>query len=164
MHSYRRFGKKYLSVTRFSVEKYYRGFLIRKMADVLIQAFRQICLSKTSFSKSFVGTIRLNFLKLGIRITISVRIILIAIYSSFPHQKISFRDWWLGLKVLIVAIAIQQIQDNIVAPRVMGNLTGLNLVIIFAALLFGGKIGRGFRSNINNFSDWSNQKYCRSSA
>lgn len=50
-------------------------------------------------------------------------------------------NWWLALKVLIVAIALQQIKDNIVAPRIMGNLTGLSPVIIFAALLLGGKIG-----------------------
>ncbi len=54
---------------------------------------------------------------------------------------VAFIDWWLTLKVLIVAIAMQQVKDNIVAPRVMGNLTGLSPVIIFAALLLGGKIG-----------------------
>lgn len=54
---------------------------------------------------------------------------------------VAFIDWWLALKVLIVAIAIQQVKDNIVAPRVMGNLTGLSPVIIFAALLLGGRIG-----------------------
>ncbi|NES79904.1 MULTISPECIES: AI-2E family transporter [Okeania] len=54
---------------------------------------------------------------------------------------VTFINWWLALKVLIVAIALQQIKDNIVAPRVMGNLTGLSPVIIFAALLLGGKIG-----------------------
>ncbi|MGD1712625.1 AI-2E family transporter [Dapis sp. BLCC M172] len=54
---------------------------------------------------------------------------------------VAFIDWWLTLKVLIVAIAMQQVKDNIVAPRIMGNLTGLSPVIIFAALLLGGKIG-----------------------
>lgn len=54
---------------------------------------------------------------------------------------VGFIDLWLTLKVLIVAIAIQQVKDNIVAPRIMGNLTGLSPVIIFAALLLGGKIG-----------------------
>ncbi|NET43601.1 AI-2E family transporter [Okeania sp. SIO2B3] len=54
---------------------------------------------------------------------------------------VTFINWWLALKVLIVAIALQQIKDNIVAPRIMGNLTGLSPVIIFAALLLGGKIG-----------------------
>ncbi len=43
------------------------------MADVLIPAFPQNCLAKTYFAKATVGTIRLNFLKLGARITLSVR-------------------------------------------------------------------------------------------
>ncbi len=58
------------------------------MAYVLLQAFRQHCLSKTSLAKATVGTIRLNLLKLGAKITISVRRILIAIASSCPYQNI----------------------------------------------------------------------------
>ncbi|MBD2482788.1 AI-2E family transporter [Planktothrix sp. FACHB-1365] len=53
---------------------------------------------------------------------------------------VAFIDWWLALQVLAVAIAIQQVKDNIVAPRIMGDLTGLSPVIIFSALLLGGKI------------------------
>ena len=45
---------------------------LSSMAYVLMQAFRQHCLSNTSFSQATVGTIRLNFLKLGARITVSV--------------------------------------------------------------------------------------------
>ena len=41
---------------------------LSSMAYVLGQAFRQHCLSKTSFAKATVGTIRLSFLKLGARI------------------------------------------------------------------------------------------------
>ena len=58
------------------------------MAYVLMQAFRQHCLYKTSFAKATVGTIRLYFLKLGARITVSIRRILIAIASSCPYQDI----------------------------------------------------------------------------
>jgi hypothetical protein len=61
---------------------------LSSMAYVLMQAFRQNCLSKTSFAQATVGTIRLNFLKLGARITVSVRRILIAIASSCPYQDI----------------------------------------------------------------------------
>ncbi len=61
---------------------------LSSMAYVLMQAFRQHCLAKTSFAKATVGTIRLNFLKLGARITVSVRRILIAIASSCPYQDI----------------------------------------------------------------------------
>jgi hypothetical protein len=61
---------------------------LSSMAYVLMQAFRQHCLAKTSMAKATVGTIRLNLLKLGARITISVRRILIAIASSCPYQDI----------------------------------------------------------------------------
>jgi predicted PurR-regulated permease PerM len=54
---------------------------------------------------------------------------------------VAFIDWWMALQVLAVAVAIQQVKDNIVAPRIMGDLTGLSPVVIFSALLLGGKIG-----------------------
>lgn len=54
---------------------------------------------------------------------------------------VAFIDWWMALQVLAVAVSIQQVKDNIVAPRIMGDLTGLSPVVIFSALLLGGKIG-----------------------
>lgn len=72
------------------------------IAYVLMQAFRQDCLSKTSFDRATVGTIRLNFLKLGARITVSARRILIAITSACPSQ-----DIW-----SIAYFRIQSIQDS----------------------------------------------------
>ena len=61
---------------------------LSSMAYILMQAFRQNCLSRTSFAKATVGTIRLSFLKLGARITISCRRILIAIATACPYQDI----------------------------------------------------------------------------
>ncbi len=58
------------------------------MAYVLMQAFRQNCLSKTSLAKATVGTIRRSLLKLGARITVSIRRILIAIATACPCQDI----------------------------------------------------------------------------
>ena len=54
---------------------------------------------------------------------------------------VAFIDWWMALQVLAVAVSVQQVKDNIVAPRIMGDLTGLSPVVIFSALLLGGKIG-----------------------
>lgn len=54
---------------------------------------------------------------------------------------VAFIDWWLALQVLAVAVAVQQIKDNLVAPRIMGNLTGLSPVIIFVSLLIGAQLG-----------------------
>jgi hypothetical protein len=65
-----------------------RGDSAYAREEILMQAFRHHCLSRTSFSQATVGTIRLNFLKLGARITVSVRRILIAITSACPFQDI----------------------------------------------------------------------------
>lgn len=54
---------------------------------------------------------------------------------------LAFINWWLAVQVLVVAVIIQQIKDNLVAPKIMGNLTGLPPVVIFIALLVGAKIG-----------------------
>ncbi|MEM8780203.1 MAG: AI-2E family transporter, partial [Cyanobacteria bacterium P01_G01_bin.49] len=53
---------------------------------------------------------------------------------------LAFIDWWLAIQVLGISLSIQQIKDNLVAPRIMGNLTGLPPVVIFIALLFGANI------------------------
>ncbi len=73
------------------------------MAYVLMQAFRQNCLAQTSLATATVGTIRLSLLKLGARITVSIRRIIIAIalllslsrYSSYrlPTYPITSCDW-----------------------------------------------------------------------
>lgn len=54
---------------------------------------------------------------------------------------VAFIDWWLAIEVMGVAIAVQQVKDNALAPRVLGNLTGLSPAIVLAALLLGGRIG-----------------------
>ena len=61
---------------------------LHSVAYVLRQAFRQHCLKKTSLAKATVGRIRLNLLKLGARITISCRRLVIAIATACPYQEI----------------------------------------------------------------------------
>ena len=52
---------------------------------------------------------------------------------------LGFQDLWLGVKVLTVAFVLGQINDNLVAPRLIGGVTGLNPAIVFIALLIGAK-------------------------
>ncbi|PSB10073.1 AI-2E family transporter [Pleurocapsa sp. CCALA 161] len=47
----------------------------------------------------------------------------------------------LGVEVLIVALIIDQAIDNTLAPRIFGNLVGLNPVWIIISLLLGAKLG-----------------------
>lgn len=53
----------------------------------------------------------------------------------------ALKSFWLGLKVLAVAILLQQIIENGIAPRLLGGFTGLNPVWILLALLIGAKVG-----------------------
>ncbi|MCY7277072.1 MAG: AI-2E family transporter, partial [Phormidesmis sp. CAN_BIN44] len=53
---------------------------------------------------------------------------------------VAFIDWWLALQALGAAIALQQVKDNFIAPRIMGNLTGFSPVIILTSLLIGARV------------------------
>lgn len=52
---------------------------------------------------------------------------------------VALQNIWLGLKVLIAAAIVQQVLENLVAPRVLGSFTGLNPVWVFISVLIGAK-------------------------
>ena len=47
---------------------------------------------------------------------------------------------WLSLKVLVICIVLQQIEENILMPRVMQGSIDMNPVVMFLALLVGTRI------------------------
>lgn len=53
---------------------------------------------------------------------------------------VAFIDWWLAIEVVGVAVAIQQVKDNAIAPRILGELTGFSPVIILMSLLVGARV------------------------
>jgi predicted PurR-regulated permease PerM len=46
----------------------------------------------------------------------------------------------LGLQVCVIATLLQQLRDNLLAPRMMGSFTGLNPIVILVALMIGGQL------------------------
>ncbi|MBF2026733.1 MAG: AI-2E family transporter [Oscillatoriales cyanobacterium C42_A2020_001] len=48
---------------------------------------------------------------------------------------------WLAIQVTISATILQQVRDNVLAPKLLGDITGLNPIWIFIALLMGLQIG-----------------------
>ena len=50
------------------------------------------------------------------------------------------QDVWLAFKVLAASIILQQIQDNLISPRVMQNSVDVNPVVTFFALFVGARI------------------------
>ncbi len=53
---------------------------------------------------------------------------------------IMLKNFGLGVSVLIASIIMQQIKDNLLAPRLMGEFIGLNPIAILICLLIGGQI------------------------
>ncbi|QIR39046.1 AI-2E family transporter [Tolypothrix sp. PCC 7910] len=67
----------------------------------------------------------------GIGATLGVSTITVIVLSQ---------NVWLALKVLIACIILQQIQDNLIAPRIMQGALNLNPVVVFFALLVGARV------------------------
>ncbi|NJM22361.1 MAG: AI-2E family transporter [Richelia sp. SL_2_1] len=67
----------------------------------------------------------------GIGATLGISVITLIVLSQ---------GVWLALKVLAACIVLQQIQDNLIAPRVMQGALNLNPVVVFFALLIGARV------------------------
>ncbi|MGH7999773.1 MAG: AI-2E family transporter [Brasilonema sp.] len=50
------------------------------------------------------------------------------------------QNWWLAVQVAAVAIVIQQIKDNLLGPKLLGDFIGVNPIWIFVAILMGFEI------------------------
>ena len=54
---------------------------------------------------------------------------------------VGLRDISIAVKVLLVSALVQQLVENVLAPRVLGSFTGLNPFWVFIALLSGARVG-----------------------
>lgn len=53
---------------------------------------------------------------------------------------VMLQNFWLGFWVGVMSVIMQQLKDNIIAPKLMGEFTGLNPLWIFIAVLMGAQI------------------------
>jgi predicted PurR-regulated permease PerM len=60
---------------------------------------------------------------------------------SLVGLLVAAHNFWLGVKTLAVALVIDQIIDQAIAPRLLGSFTGLSPVGVLAALALGTKVG-----------------------
>ncbi len=54
---------------------------------------------------------------------------------------LALQNFWLGVKVLAVTLVISQISENVLGPRIVGDLIGLNPVWMLISLFIGVKLG-----------------------
>ncbi len=59
---------------------------------------------------------------------------------GFVTILLLLQNWWLATQLIFFSILMQQIKDNLIAPKLLGNFTGLNPIWIFVAILVGFEI------------------------
>lgn len=81
------------------------------------------------------------YLLFGLAIGIMGLIPFGAIVSIFiVGLLLSLKSIWLGLKVLVVALIVDQIIENSITPRLLGTLTGLNPIVVLFSLMVGVRL------------------------
>ncbi|MGL6135471.1 MAG: AI-2E family transporter, partial [Prochlorococcaceae cyanobacterium] len=51
-----------------------------------------------------------------------------------------FKSFWLGLRVFAALIVVDQIIENVLPPRLLGKLTGLNPIVILFSVMVGATL------------------------
>ncbi len=60
---------------------------------------------------------------------------------AMTTSLVALQDFSMGGRVLIAALIVQQILENLIAPRILGSFTGLNPVWLLVSVLTGARIG-----------------------
>ncbi len=60
---------------------------------------------------------------------------------AMTTSLVALQDFSMGGRVLIAAVIVQQILENLIAPRILGSFTGLNPVWLLVSVLTGARIG-----------------------
>jgi predicted PurR-regulated permease PerM len=125
-----RFREPFSQTVRLSFQNFFITQLILStcMASALIPAFLWL---KVPFGLLFGLTIGIMALvpfggSVGIALTTSI---------------VALQDFWMGARVLAAAVIVQQILENLIAPRILGSFTGLNPVWILISVLTGARVG-----------------------
>jgi len=147
----------YLTISRDGVEKFLRAILPETMETKVVQLYRtvrkkigrwfqaQLVLSLVVGTSVFVG---LWFIGIDQKLVLAV---IAAIFELVPVVGPIFagaiavaiaasESLRLGLYVLLLFLAIQQIENQLLVPLVMRRAVGINPVIILVALLGGAQI------------------------
>ncbi|BAZ39586.1 hypothetical protein NIES4101_55400 [Calothrix sp. NIES-4101] len=125
-----KFREPFSDTVRMSFQNFFITQLIIStcMASALIPTFLWL---KVPFGLLFGLTIGLMALipyggSVGIAMTTSL---------------VALQDFSMGGRVLIAAVIVQQILENLIAPRILGSFTGLNPVWLLISVLTGARIG-----------------------
>lgn len=118
---------------RIALRQSFRNYFVGQASVALLKGVTMtiaFLLLKLPFGLLFGTTIGvLSLVPFGSPLGIAIVSLLLAL-NNLP----------LGLTVMVVAGAIEQVIENFVTPKLLGNATGLNPVLILAAVLLGAKL------------------------
>lgn len=119
---------------RQSLQQNFQNYFIGQIALALLVGFSMTIMFfalKVPFGLVFgliVGV--MSLIPFGDVVSLGVIILLIASHN-----------FWLGLKVLGLAVVLDQIIDQAIAPRLLGSFTGLRPIWVLVALIVGTNVG-----------------------
>lgn len=121
------------------------------LSESLRQQFHQFFLSQLLLAFVMVVFLVPTFLILQIRFGLLFALV-VGLFEVIPLfgatigislislLALGLQGWLPAIQILIASVIFQQITDNIIAPRVRGDFTGLNPIWIVIALLIGGRV------------------------
>ncbi len=121
---------RFTRIIRRSFLGFFRGQLILTLF-LSASTFLVFSLLKVPFALILSVIVGLLDIIPGIGATLGVGVITLIVLSQ---------SVWLALKVLVACIILQQIQDNLISPRIMQDALNLNPVVVFFALLVGARV------------------------
>lgn len=118
--------------------------------DSLKQTFNNYIIGQLTVASIMGGSMTIAFLAIQIPFGFLFGLV-VGLMALFPFgaalsiSLVSFlmalKSIWLGLKVLAIAFVIEQIVESVIAPRLLGEFTGLNPVLVLVSLLIGAQLG-----------------------
>ena len=121
-----------------------------KVREALQKNFQNYFLGQLALSVLIGTAITTTFLLLKVPYALLFGLA-VGIFSIIPFgDTITFtvislllaaQDFWMGIRVLSIALVIDQLIDQLITPRLLGRFTGLRPLWVLIALITGAKIG-----------------------
>ncbi|MEB3336156.1 MAG: AI-2E family transporter [Leptolyngbyaceae bacterium] len=122
---------RFATAIQHNFQGFFRGQLLISLV-LSVATFIVFVLFQIPFALALAITVGVFDLIPGIGATLGITLVTLIVLVQ--------GGWLTALKVLAACIVLQQLQDNFLSPRVMQSTVNLNPVVLFFALLVGGRV------------------------
>ncbi len=129
--------------------KWFPQHIAKQVSSTLREDFQNYFIGQVTLATILATGLTLAFVALRVPLNLLFALV-IGFFALFPFGTgigitlvsllIGLKNFWLGVEVLFVAVAIDQFNYNFISPRILSNFTGLNPVWVVISLLIGAKL------------------------